>query len=169
MVATNVVMPSGGAVVACRACGGLWVDLLASQELARTGAPELEAVDDASTVGAIVGSAPRACPVCGDALGRVVFAQTELDACTRHGTFFDHAELGRVVRILERKRRLADPHWSSGDDMRWVSGTTSLTRPPPADAHELTERQRALDQTDFLSITNATDKLLRKLWSLVSK
>ena len=172
MRAANVALPPGAAVFLCARCGGTWADTVASQQLATSDVPELEVVDEViiASVGEAPPSraAPRACPVCGDALERVVVAQTELDACARHGTFFDRAELGRVIRILERQRNLADPSWSSGDDLRWVSGNTGLTR-PVLSSEELKQRQQAQNAEDLRRMYVATEQLLRRLWATVSR
>lgn len=173
MAAARVALPPGTSLHACRGCGGTWADTAASQRIATSAAPELEAVDEiliANPSGAALlsRSAPRVCPVCRDLLERVVVAQTELDACPRHGTFFDRAELGRVIRILERQRNLADPSWSSGEDMRWVSGNTGLTR-PILTSEELKERQSRKNAEDLRQTLEATEKLLGRLWAAVTK
>ena len=44
---------------------------------------------------------PLACPTCGEALARVQVAgepgQVEIDACARHGVWFDRGELEKVL------------------------------------------------------------------------
>lgn len=175
MAAAGGALPPGASVNVCRACGGTWADAAASQTIATTHAPTLEAVDESANVNVNASAsasgagasraAVRACPVCGDPLERVVVAQTELDACARHGTFFDRAELGRVLRILARQRNLVDPTWSSGDDMRWVSGNTGLTR-PVLSPDDLKERQ---SQADWLDLTEAAHGLVTWLWSAVTR
>lgn len=142
-----------GRVMGCPVCGGVWADTAASQRVAAAIDPEIiaaaaEAEDHAAMLGASLpdDSRPRACPECGGALGRVRSAGTTVDACARHGTWFDRGELGKVARALEHARRLKDPTWRSSDDMRWVSGKTALNEGKP----ELDASTEDDDDLDFL-------------------
>ncbi len=127
-------------VIGCPRCGGVWTDNTASQRVASSLDPEIvgaavEAEEHAAQVGAPLpdDSKPRVCPECGGGLARVVSMGTRLDVCAQHGTWFDRGELWKVARALEHKRRLADPTWKSSEDMRWVSGSTSLNKGDPMD------------------------------------
>ena len=95
----------GFTLSACGGCGGVWLGNEAAQRLVRAGS--LEAVDlaevaarHAKVFAVPVGSG--ACPVCREALSRVVVppTQVEIDVCAAHGTWFDRRELTEVVKIV---------------------------------------------------------------------
>jgi Zn-finger nucleic acid-binding protein len=127
-------------VIGCPGCGGVWTDNEASQRVVSAIDPDIiaaaaEAEDQAAKVGAPLPdeSKPRVCPECGAALERARAAGTNLDACAKHGTWFDRGELRKVAFALEHARKLKDPNWKSSDDMRWVAGKTALNEGKPLD------------------------------------
>ena len=94
----------------CGSCGGIWLDNEGSRAvLARPDPRVLEMVSRAST-NASTAPDKRAtdlpCAECGHGMQRVRArqGQVELDACARHGTWFDKDELSVVSRGAELAR-----------------------------------------------------------------
>ncbi len=93
----------------CGECGGIWVDSKSIplamgrvdkriEELAGRAAEH--AVFRADT------SRTAACPVCHFSLQRVPLARAGIvvDFCANHGTWFDRAELGRVLEVVHQRQ-----------------------------------------------------------------
>jgi Zn-finger nucleic acid-binding protein len=94
----------------CARCGGLWIDAEAFERIcsereeqsAALAAP-VQKPANANSVAAsgVVRYVP--CPECGQLMNRVNFARCSgvvVDVCKNHGTWFDHAELQRVVEFI---------------------------------------------------------------------
>jgi Zn-finger nucleic acid-binding protein len=94
----------------CGSCGGIWLDNDGSRAvLARADPHVLDMVTRASTnASAAPDRRPMdlPCAQCGDGMQRVRAprGQVELDACARHGTWFDKDELAIVSRGAELAR-----------------------------------------------------------------
>ncbi|MDR3685201.1 MAG: zf-TFIIB domain-containing protein, partial [Geothrix sp.] len=103
----------------CRACGGLWLDRAAFEQLGASRERQ----------GAVLGALPapgappvasleavqyRPCPACRQRMNRVNYARRSgvvLDVCKEHGIWFDRDELRRVLAFiseggLDRSREL---------------------------------------------------------------
>jgi Zn-finger nucleic acid-binding protein len=106
--------PDGFAVHGCRHCGGAWVDaatLRAVLEAAATTAP-MEGHGTGQhgvhrrTMAPGTVNRPvvyRKCPACAQTMTRRNFARVSgviVDACARHGTFFDPGELEDVLAFV---------------------------------------------------------------------
>jgi Zn-finger nucleic acid-binding protein len=99
-------------VDACTHCGGLFIDLAATQELMR--AFDRDLVSIATTIGIgkgeVVGPGvilrDLACPRCSGRLHPLELpgASLEIDICGEHGTWFDANELPKVARAYRRRR-----------------------------------------------------------------
>jgi Zn-finger nucleic acid-binding protein len=95
---------------ACIECGGVWLDLASLRNLLVAPAPEIVAlartVDDNARSTWDVTPA-LSCPVCGAPLLRrhQASAGIRLDACDRHGTWFDRTELARFTNVIADWRR----------------------------------------------------------------
>jgi len=99
-------------VDACIACGGLFIDNAASQELVRAfdrdlvGIATTLGIGKGETVGPGVNQRDLTCPRCGGPLAAVKLpaAAAEVDICAEHGTWFDANELPKVARAYRRSR-----------------------------------------------------------------
>lgn len=106
--------PEGFPVHGCRGCGGAWIDTLTLQavlEAAAAAAPmEGHGTGDKGVHRRTMapGSVTRAvvyrkCPVCQQTMLRRNFARVSgvvVDACGKHGTFFDAGELEDVLAFV---------------------------------------------------------------------
>src|SRR5262249_9204794 len=92
----------------CTKCEGLWADTATleqicadrEQQTAVLGMPATLPDDPPGNIEAI---RYRPCPVCGDLMNRVNFAQCShviVDVCRAHGTWFDKDELRRIVEFI---------------------------------------------------------------------
>jgi Zn-finger nucleic acid-binding protein len=154
-------------VIGCQGCGGVWTDNTASQRVVSSIDPDIIAAAAEAEGLAAKHGAPlpddtkaRVCPECGGALARVRTVGTTLDACSKHGTWFDRGELRKVAHALEHARKLRDPTWKSSEDMRWVAGKTALNEGKPLEP-------AAADDDDLLveAITWAARQAARRLKS----
>jgi Zn-finger nucleic acid-binding protein len=89
----------------CAACGGVWLASEDAQEMMRTknrAAASLAALASRNATVRSVATAPIRCLVCDEQLERVIVPPTdiEIDVCKAHGTWFDRAELERIVDSL---------------------------------------------------------------------
>lgn len=99
-------------VDACIACGGLFIDNAATQELIRTFDRDLVSIattlgiGKGETVGPGVMQKDLACPRCSGILAAVHLpgAGLALDVCAEHGTWFDANELPKAARAYRRRR-----------------------------------------------------------------
>lgn len=99
-------------VDACLACGGLFIDNAASQELVR--AFDRDLVTIATTIGIGKGEhlgqgvvqKDLSCPRCSTTLAPIHLpsANVEIDICAVDGTWFDANELPKVARAYRRAR-----------------------------------------------------------------
>ena len=100
---------------ACCACGGAWLDNAGCKHIADATLPE-DVSEAARAFDARAGAAagryreaarpdghPRACPWCQAQLARVVISGIELDACAKHGTYFDRRELFALSQAIAIK------------------------------------------------------------------
>lgn len=97
-------------VLACRACGGLWLDravfeqLGASREHQGAVLGALPAPVSASSITGSLGEVRyRPCPACHERMNRVNYAKRSgvvLDICKAHGLWFDQDELRRVLAFI---------------------------------------------------------------------
>lgn len=90
-------------IYGCGNCGGVWLDGAASAEFAKDPHPTLvemakRAAANAARPGGDV-QERRPCPVCAQLMKRTQYADNHftLDACARHGTWFDPGELPKVA------------------------------------------------------------------------
>lgn len=95
-------------VLACRACGGLWLDRAVFEQLGAS-AERQGAVLGALPAPATAAAPPQAqvcyrpCPACGERMNRVNYAKRSgvvLDVCKPHGIWFDQDELRRVLTFI---------------------------------------------------------------------
>jgi Zn-finger nucleic acid-binding protein len=117
-------------VDACTACGGLFIDNGATQELVR--AFDRDLVAFATTLGVGKGQAvgpglirgELACPKCTGPLARVDLpsAQLAIDVCAEHGTWFDANELPKVARAYKRRREGAVADMADDDLAKVLTG-----------------------------------------------
>jgi Zn-finger nucleic acid-binding protein len=91
----------------CEKCFGIWLDTVTFERICRD-AEQQAAVLPAAGLGAAsaAGLQPvryRRCPACRELMHRVNFAQSSgvvVDVCREHGTWFDRAELQRIVEFI---------------------------------------------------------------------
>jgi Zn-finger nucleic acid-binding protein len=94
---------TGGALLGCGRCGGVWLDVAASCAVVEGAAEELSSLADVAARHATervdTAGAGLHCPACAQPLARVALPGTtvELDACPSHGTWFDSGELRIVI------------------------------------------------------------------------
>jgi Zn-finger nucleic acid-binding protein len=91
------------ALFSCAQCGGAWIDAQESiavlqgkhdpSEIQRRSTPPLPRTGPERS---------RPCPRCSEAMLPYPFADVMLDTCPAHGTWFDHAEIERVVKAARR-------------------------------------------------------------------
>jgi Zn-finger nucleic acid-binding protein len=99
-------------VDACLACGGLFLDNVASREVVSSfdrsliGVATTLGIGKGDTLPPGVNQRNLACPRCSAGLQtvNVPSAQVELDVCAEHGTWFDANELPKVARAYRRSR-----------------------------------------------------------------
>jgi Zn-finger nucleic acid-binding protein len=110
------------ALFACAQCGGAWIDAQASMAILQ-GKTDPSAVQRRSKP-----PSPRAgpertrpCARCAEAMLPYPFGDVMLDTCPAHGTWFDHEEIERVVKVArgmaKKTTAIALP---SGDDV-WAT------------------------------------------------
>lgn len=107
-------------VDACHACGGLFIDNAATQELVRSFDRDLVGI--ATTLGIGKGEAigegvmkrDLPCPKCSGIMRPIHLpsAHAEIDVCAEHGTWFDANELPKVARAYRRGREGAPTNMS---------------------------------------------------------
>lgn len=96
---------------ACRACAGVFAPNAAAVHLAEKLDEEMAAAVTRVSAGSADlsalpdGSPELPCPVCGDAMSRVVVSETSIDTCILHGTWFDAWELERVMRAKDAENK----------------------------------------------------------------
>lgn len=112
--ATERVPAPAGVLAGCRACGGMWADVLVSKVLAtgdlsargKAFAREIAEAAGALPPGGYRARAPtdeRRCPTCRERLVERPYGDPPLvlDVCNAHGTFFDVREVEAVNRHVE--------------------------------------------------------------------
>lgn len=117
-------------VDACTACGGLFIDNRATQELVRAFDRDLVAIatmlgmgkGETLPPGVIEGA--LACPKCTGQLARVDIPSVQLaiDVCAEHGTWFDANELPKVARAYKRRRGGAVADMADDDLAKVLAG-----------------------------------------------
>lgn len=98
----------------CGACGGIWLDHQSAVRITQK-LPEqaIELVRRATSATQAHGSTmtpssePLPCPLCRKSMEHHTFdaAEVTVDACGRHGTWYDHGELGQLLDQLLAVRR----------------------------------------------------------------
>lgn len=93
----------------CPACDGAWLAAATFERLCADAESQAAVLHHSTApTAAATGHAPdpvryRPCPACGAVMNRHNFSRTSgviLDVCSAHGTFFDRAELHRVVTFI---------------------------------------------------------------------
>lgn len=128
----------------CPVCEGLWVDTAALHQICTDRERQTTILGNAADVISAAQMVPERvryvpCPICQQLMHRVNFAKCSnviVDVCKSHGTWFDKAELHRIVKFisaggmdvvrakemeeLERKRREleADKNAAAASDRR---------------------------------------------------
>jgi Zn-finger nucleic acid-binding protein len=126
----------------CPKCEGLWVETATVQQICTDRERQATILGNAADVAAGAHLAPERvrylpCPACQSLMNRINFAKCSnviVDVCRAHGTWFDKAELHRIVKFisaggmdvvrakemeeLERKRRELEAarHTSAAND-----------------------------------------------------
>jgi Zn-finger nucleic acid-binding protein len=95
----------------CSRCAGLWLDrevfraLVERARHGRSGLPPERSAEPGSPAPPAGGWGYRPCPVCGELMHRRNYGRRSgviLDLCGRHGVWFDHEELTRVLAWVRR-------------------------------------------------------------------
>lgn len=94
----------------CGECGGIWVDSKSIRLAMGRVDKRIEELAGRAAEHAVFHpdtSRPVACPVCHMSLRRVPLARAGLvvDFCANHGTWFDRAELGRVLEVVHKRQQ----------------------------------------------------------------
>lgn len=92
----------------CRRCAGALVSASVEKalEAARQPRSGMQRVLGAVALEAVRVEAPVRCPVCQAAMERRTVHGVDVDTCPEHGTWYDRAELRRILETLEGRRRL---------------------------------------------------------------
>jgi len=132
---------------ACLACGGLWLDRAAFEQLGASrerqgavlGALPAPAVRPIAITGEVQ---YRPCPACGQRMNRVNYARRSgvvLDVCKAHGLWFDQDELRRLLAFIAaggldraREREL--------EDLKEARRAAAQARPQEASGLDLEDR-----------------------------
>jgi Zn-finger nucleic acid-binding protein len=139
---------SGGTLLGCGTCGGVWLDVAACRVVVEGTAGELSRLGEVAarhaTVKVDTSGGGLFCPLCGETMAPVALPGTSivLDSCAQHGTWFDAGELRLIVLAyakLPPPMRAASPEdyaayqaqgasfsdgktrWMLGEDGRWRS------------------------------------------------
>ena len=118
-------------VDACTACGGLFIDNAATQELVRAFDRDLVSIattlgiGKGETIGPGVMQRDLACPQCSGRLETVTLpsARLDVDICAEHGTWFDANELPKVARAYRRRREGALTDMAEDELAKILSGS----------------------------------------------
>ena len=123
-VEMNAVVVGGNPLRECPRCEGIWADAETLHQICEDREEQSAVLGMASPV-----ARPEAveletaihyipCPVCGELMNRVQFANCShviVDVCGKHGTWFDRDELRRIVEFIQsgglveaREREIAD-------------------------------------------------------------
>ncbi|MCB1056678.1 MAG: zf-TFIIB domain-containing protein [Acidobacteria bacterium] len=101
---------SAMAVLECRRCAGLWLDWQTFRMLEERAQAGAESGAATGPMGSLPVDLPppgtrlyRPCPVCGKLMHRRNYGRSSgvlIDTCTEHGLWFDHDELGQILRWI---------------------------------------------------------------------
>jgi Zn-finger nucleic acid-binding protein len=142
-VVMNAVVIGGSPLRECPHCEGIWADTAALEKIC----------EDREKQSAVLGMAlPLAkpaeapqdvepiesihyipCPVCGELMNRVNFAQCShviVDVCTKHGTWFDRDELRRIVEFIQSGGMMQARAQEIADEERRQRALQALENPP---------------------------------------
>lgn len=110
------------ALFTCAQCGGAWFDAQASiailqgkidpSEVERRSKPPSPRTGPERT---------RPCAFCSEAMLPYPFGDVLLDTCPAHGTWFDHAEIARVVKAARAMEDKAPPLELPSSDDVWAT------------------------------------------------
>ncbi len=81
----------------CGQCGGAWIALGDLQTMLQMMAPPHLPTPDVNELLFDSGPSARSCIECGEPMRRSFLEGEELDACAKHGVWFDHPELSAVL------------------------------------------------------------------------
>lgn len=132
-----------GSALACRTCGGMFLNRPLADEISRTFSTGLRDLDWALATQATAAPSTNEtiyCPVCSRLMTRLHLraAQVIFDACEAHGRWFDRLEASRFARACLRAK---------GARLGVEVATASIAKPLRAsvrsstDEHELTEEE----------------------------
>ena len=96
----------------CGVCGGVWLGPEATVHVLRGLGDELEReiarasrVVGASARTPVRDEGARACPTCGQTMGRLAVGTTVVDSCPAHGAWFDRTEVTSVIATCGELRQ----------------------------------------------------------------
>lgn len=138
-VEMNAVVVGGSNLRECPRCEGIWADADTLHQIcedkekqsAVLGVAAHVAAADTVELEANIHYIP--CPVCGELMNRVNFAQCShviVDVCTKHGTWFDRDELRRIVEFIQSGGMMQARAQEIADEERRQRALQALENPP---------------------------------------
>ena len=110
--ASLVTLKSTQPIDGCGVCGGVWLGPEATVHVLRGLGDELEReiarasrAVEASARAPVLDEGARACPTCGQTMGRLAVGKTVVDSCPAHGAWFDRTEVASVIAMCGELRQ----------------------------------------------------------------